>query len=244
MLRATIDTQYFCTLVSKVRIGRTGEAYILNKYGVAQTLRRSGGIRVLEKNHEYIKFSTLENSIQTFVNIDSAKTKDLYATTLLKNREWVLVVRQEKKDAYKSLDSAFYISLMIMIIGVAVIIVIAIYTTERIHKRIEKLGMEKESLGNQLIRATQLAEIGEMAAGFAHEINNPLQIIKSEYTLIDTLMDDVFGKGKIEKDEDVMDIEDFLDQIKLQVNRCSEITHAILKFGRKNETKKQLLRPF
>ncbi|MCK5350407.1 MAG: cache domain-containing protein, partial [Desulfobacula sp.] len=157
VLRATIDTQYFCTLVTKVRIGRTGEAYILNKNGIAQTQRRSGGILVLEKDHEYVKFPESENSIQTFVKSDAAKNKYLYATTWLKNREWLLVVRQEKKDAYKSLYSAFYSSLMIMVIGGAIIMVIAIYTTERILKRIEHLGMEKESLGNQLIRATQLA---------------------------------------------------------------------------------------
>lgn len=244
VLRATIDTLFFDILVSKVRIGRSGEAYILNKDGIAQTERRSGGICVLEKDHEYLEFPESENSIQTFVKSDSAKNKYLYATTWLKNREWVLVVRQEKKDAYKSLYSALYISLMIMVIGGASIIVIAIYTTERILKMIERLGIEKESLGNQLIRATQLAEIGEMAAGFAHEINNPLQIIKSEYTLIDTLIDDVFTKEEMEKNEDIIDIVDSLDQIKLQVNRCSEITHAILKFGRKNETKEQLLRPF
>ncbi|MBW2655650.1 MAG: two-component sensor histidine kinase [Deltaproteobacteria bacterium] len=243
VLRATIDTLFFDTLVSKVRIGRTGESYILNKNGIAQTARRSGGIRVLEKDHEYLEFPESENSIQTFVKSDAAKNKYLYATTWLKNREWVLVVRQEKKDAYRSLYSALYISLMIMVIGGAIIIIIAIYTTEHILKRIEQLGMEKESLGNQLIRATQLAEIGEMAAGFAHEINNPLQIMKSEYTLIETLMEDVFGKDGMEKNEDIIDIEDSLDQIKLQVNRCSEITHAILKFGRKNEVKEQLLRP-
>ena len=244
VLRATIDTLFFDTLVSKVRIGRTGEAYILNKNGIAQTVRRSGGIRLLEKDHELPKFPKSENSIHTFIKSDSAKNKYLYATIWLKNREWLMVVRQEKKDAYKSLYSALYISLMIMVIGGAIIVVIAIYTTEHILKRIEQLGIEKESLGNQLIRAAQLAEIGEMAAGFAHEINNPLQIIKSEYTLIETLMDDVFDQAGMEKNEDIIDIEDSLDQIKLQVNRCSEITHAILKFGRKNETKEQLLRPF
>ncbi|MBU8910881.1 MAG: ATP-binding protein [Desulfobacterales bacterium] len=243
VLRATIDTLFFNTLVSKVRIGRTGEAYILNKNGIAQTVRRSGGIRLLEKDHEYLKFPKSENSIHTFIKSDSEKNKYLYATTLLKNREWLMVVRQEKKDAYRSLYSAFYINFIIMVIGGAFIVVIAIYTTEHILKRIEQLGMEKESLGNQLIRAAQLAEIGEMAAGFAHEINNPLQIIKSEYTLIETIMDEIFDQDGMEKNEDIIDIEDSLDQIKLQVTRCSEITHAILKFGRKNEIKKQLLRP-
>jgi len=243
VLRATIDTLFFDTLVSKVRIGRTGEAYIINKNGIAQTEKRSGGVGILDKDPDYPEFPKLEKGIQTFVKSDITKNKYLYATTQLKNKEWLLVVRQEKMDAYKSLYSALYFSLIIMVIGGATIIVIAIYTTEHILKRIQQLGMEKQSLGNQLIRATQLAEIGEMAAGFAHEINNPLQIITSEYTLIEALMEDVFSTDKTEKNEDIMDIEESLDQIKLQVKRCSEITHAILKFGRKNEIKEQVLRP-
>ena len=43
VLRATIDTATFNRLVEGVRIGRTGEAYVLNREGVFQTERRSGG---------------------------------------------------------------------------------------------------------------------------------------------------------------------------------------------------------
>ena len=238
VLRATIDTLFFDTLVSKVRIGRTGEAYIVNKNGIAQTDRRSGGLRIMDSDPDHSDYPVSESNIQTFVKSDSAKNKYLYATTRLKNKEWLLVVRQEKKDAYKSLYAALYISLIIMVMGGATIIVIAIYTTERIVTMVKKLGVEKENLGNQLIRATQLAEIGEMAAGFAHEINNPLQIIKGEHALIGTLIDDISGK-----EEDIIELKDSLNQIILQVNRCSEITHAILKFGRKNEVEEQLLHP-
>ncbi|MBF0201923.1 MAG: hypothetical protein HQK66_11545 [Desulfamplus sp.] len=45
------------------------------------------------------------------------------------------------------------------------------------------------------------------------------------------------------RDSSMEEIRESLDQIKLQVNRCSEITHAILKFGRKNETRIQPLCP-
>ncbi len=242
-LRATIDTLFFDRLVSKLRIGRTGESYILNKAGIAQTGRRSGEIRVMDQDPEYSDFPHPRTILQTFIKSDPGGNKYLYATTPLKSMEWCLVVRQEKKDAYKSLYSALYISLIIMLIGGAVIIIMAIYMTEHIVKRIAQLGQEKESLGHQLIRATQLAEIGEMAAGFAHEINNPLQIIKSEQALIETLLEDISGNIDVEKIEDMNEIEDSLDQIKLQVNRCSEITHAILKFGRKNEIKEQSLNP-
>jgi two-component system NtrC family sensor kinase len=167
----------------------------------------------------------------------------LYATAGLKNNEWLLVVRQEKEDAYSSLYAALYISLVIMVIGGAVIIVLAVFMTDRILKRIEQLGQEKESLGNQLIRAAQLAEIGEMAAGFAHEINNPLQIIKSEQALVEILLEEVSGKFDEQTRDAMGEIEASLDQIKLQVNRCADITHAILKFGRKNETQQQRLIP-
>ena len=249
VLRATIDTLAFDQLVSKVRIGKTGESYILNTSGISQTERRSGGIGIMEKDPEYVDFPQSPdfpvsgNGIQTFIKSDPAGDQYLYATTRLQNRAWLLVVRQEKKDAYKSLYSALYITLLIMVMGGAVIIVTAIYMTEHILKRMDTLGMEKESLGNQLIRAVQLAEIGEMSAGFAHEINNPLQIIKGEHLLIETLLGEVSELLTPTAGEEVAEIQESMDQIKLQVNRCSEITHAILKFGRKNELKHEVLNP-
>jgi len=39
VLRSTIDTQFFTHLVERVRIGKTGEAYILNENGILQTQR-------------------------------------------------------------------------------------------------------------------------------------------------------------------------------------------------------------
>ena len=74
-----------------------------------------------------------------------------------------------------------------------------------------------------------------MSSGFAHEINNPLQIIKSEYALIEMIFADLKEKGDIKESEDLADLEDSIDQIKLQVDRCADITQAILQFGRKDE---------
>ena len=110
----------------------------------------------------------------------------------------------------------------------------------------EEKDQEKDQLGEQLIRAGRLAEIGEMSAGFAHEINNPLQIIKSEYTLVEMILADMKERGDIKQSEDLAELEDSIDQIKLQVDRCADITQAILQFGRKEEpvTKDIALRTF
>ena len=90
------------------------------------------------------------------------------------------MVRQEKADAFKALSTATHMILLISLLGGAVIIAVAFYLTDRIVARIQQTDREKNQLNEQLIRAHRLSELGEMAAGFAHEINNPLQVMKSE----------------------------------------------------------------
>jgi two-component system NtrC family sensor kinase len=243
VLRATIDTQIFDRLVSQVKIGSTGEAYILNTQGIAQTGRRSGGVVLMEKDLAHDNFPSAPDETRAFIQKDREGTRYLYSTTGLKNNDWILVARQETKDAYRTLYSALYICLLIVVVGGAVIVAMAVYITGRIVRKLEALGHEKKALGNQLIRATQLAEIGEMATGFAHEINNPLQIIKSEHALIMSLLEDMATAIDFETIKEMNDLMDSLDQIQLQVNRCSKITHAILKYGRKNEIERRRLEP-
>jgi len=234
VIRATIDTYMFNDMVKKVRIGKTGEAYILNADGIFQTERRSGG-NLMGKDPDRAEYPTQHSGIETFIKKDARGDKYLYATTWLKDKRWFLIVRQEKADAFKALRSAGYLIALIMVIGGAALVGIAFYETGRIVRRMERIDTEKEELGQQLVRASRLAEIGEMATGIAHEINNPLQVMKSEQTLIDVILEDLKEKGEIKESEDLKEIEDSMAQIKLQIDRCSKITHAVLKFGRESE---------
>lgn len=241
VIRATIDTFMFNGLVRKVRIAKTGEAYILNKQGVLQTERRSGG-NLMEPDPTSAAEPIFHSGIRTFIKKGPSGEDYLYATTWMTDKKWMLVVRQEKADAFKALQTAVYLIVLVAFAGGGMIIATAFYITGRIVERIKRSDMEKGRLQEQLIRAGRLAELGEMAAGFAHEINNPLQIMKSEQALIEVILADFKKEGLLKESDDLTDLDDSIQQIALQIDRCSEITHSILKFGRKSEPESQKVR--
>lgn len=251
VLRATIDTQFFTELVESVRIGKTGETYIVNQSGFFQTERRSGGhlmMRDPDYDSDNMGYASPRRelaspghaNIRSFVK-EIGDEAYLYTTAGMKNNQWILTARQEASDAFRMLHFVVYLILLITALGGMIIVPLAFFLTSRIIHRMEKTDSEKDVLEQQLIGASRLAELGEMAAGFAHEINNPLQIIKSEQALIDVLLADLIQESGLSTSENLDQLKDSLDQIHLQINRCAKITQAILKFGRQGEPQPQTI---
>jgi len=86
-------------------------------------------------------------------------------------------------------------------------------------------------LQENLIRSERLAAIGKMAAGVAHEINNPLAIIETVTGLIEETMaevcHDLDGESRAS-------FKNYLDKLLFQTRRCATITHNLLGFARKS----------
>ena len=234
VIRATFDSYRFNELVKKVRIGTTGEAYILNAQGMLQTDRRSGG-SLLDQPGDVIHFPEAVGSVKTFIEKDKKGKDYLYATTWMPDKKWLLVVRQDRGDAFSAMHTAVYLTLLVSLVGGVVIIAAAVYLSDRIVLRLETLDQDKERLEQHLIRAGRLAELGEMAAGLAHEINNPLQVIRNEQALMEILVDDMKKATGSDNEAPLADLADSLSQIRLQIGRCAVITQAFLNFGRQSE---------
>ena len=233
-LRATIDTQFFNSLVEKIRVGNTGEAYLLNADGIFQTERRSGGA-LMKGDPDFHTYHIQTGKISTFEAEDHMGSRYLYAVSRLDDPGWTLVVRQELADAYTPLWRAVLIAVAVIVAGGAVVVALAFYLASGLANKLTVAAMEKREMGSQLIMAGRLAEVGEMSAGVAHEINNPLQVMKSEYTLITDILDDI-RSGALNPDPENMDqMRDSVDQISFQIDRCRDITQGLLKFARKSE---------
>ena len=234
VIRATIDTDYFNKTVENIRIGKTGEAYLLNNDGQYQSQTRSGG-KLMAEDPDASKYIMRHQGTRTFTGQDSTGERYLYATVWLKEKDWLLVVRQAEADAFSALRTTTYLALLVAILGTVAIISLAFYITGRIIGRMERMDAEKSQLSKQLIVAERLAELGEMSAGFAHEINNPLQIIRSEQTLAKMILDEMRDRGDVQPSEDLDQVFDSIRQIQVQVDRCGQITRGILDFARREE---------
>jgi two-component system NtrC family sensor kinase len=86
-------------------------------------------------------------------------------------------------------------------------------------------------LDERLLQSQKLAAIGELSAGIAHEINNPLAIIRQEGDWLQLLLKKLEGRGIAELPELLGSVQ----QIVQQVDRCTEITRNLLDFARKRD---------
>ncbi len=228
ILRATVDTDYFSRMVDATRAGRTGETFIVNPEGLLQTATLHGG-RVLTPSglpdigpHEGVRVREVDFDGRTFT----------CTSTWLARPRWLLVFRQENTDLYAPLRRATAWGLAAVLAGAAGGVGLAVVVARRQVGMIRKADGEKEALVGRLLVAGRTAAVGELSAGVAHGINNPLATID----VLRTWIADIAGGGQ-PAGSDRAEILESAARIGEQVARCKAITGGLLSFSRRVEAK-------
>ncbi|MBW1695023.1 MAG: GAF domain-containing protein [Deltaproteobacteria bacterium] len=105
------------------------------------------------------------------------------------------------------------------------------YKVEERTLALKEALFEKERTQEQLIRSESLAAIGQLVAGVAHELNNPLTTVTSS---IQTVLEDIeHGDRNIPLDEDLIDDLKFADK---ELGRARSIVTSLLGLSRQTQT--------
>ncbi|CCO23733.1 Histidine kinase [Maridesulfovibrio hydrothermalis AM13 = DSM 14728] len=232
-LRATIDFLAFSNLVENIRIGETGYAYILNKNGVFQTKPP------VTRNKDLVltPFETIQNSSSAegvTIQLSDGSDGEIYITVSshIKNGDWKLVYQQNSSDAFSAMIRSESFTLVIFLLGGLGIVGMALILSRKLVTRFKVIDQENEMMNRQMVETGKLASIGELAAGIAHEINNPVAIMIEEAGWVNDLMEDEGREMSC-----YQEITRALEQVRTQGGRCKDITHKLLSFARQTDSR-------
>ena len=116
--------------------------------------------------------------------------------------------------------------------------------TSRFQEIRDDLDHQVKQRSKEVVRSEQLASVGYLAAGVAHEINNPLASIawcaeSLESRLHGLLYGEQPDYSESHDDNEVVVLRKYLRRIQDEAFRCKEITEGLLNFSRLGEVEKQ-----
>jgi len=226
ILRTAIDTVRFNEILTALELSGRGDAFLINRDGVIQTpTRYHKGI------FEKIPYKVPSYSDRTEIREDLSPEGEpvLICSAYIPDSPYILMIVKQKKDMMQIWDQSrlkliTFLAISTMVILVA-IFAVSTYLVNNMYLADERRLMTL----HEMEYSNKLASIGRLAAGVAHEINNPLAIINEKAGLIKDLFTytDTYSADKR--------IIGLIDSVLSSVERCGTITKRLLGFARHME---------
>ena len=228
ILRATIDPDVLGNIVRSAQVTRSGESFIINREGVYQTQPRFEG-PILSKSD--LNPSMFGGRVTVTELKDTKGNSYLCAGSWLNDNKWLLVIKKDPSEMLSDLFAVKFFQVSIISIGIIAIILTTIFTTRLAISRLRKADEKTSELNAQLVQADKLAALGKLAAGVAHEINNPLAIILQQSGWMEDLLEDEDFKNSSSYEE----FKTAIGKIEHHVDRARKVVHNMLGYARKME---------
>ena len=223
ILRAGIDYEKLQKYISTINTKASQDIFLVNHHGVLQTRSNMFG-EVLEK---YDMATKPEKGKITLEESDLGDESYLKAYVYIKDTPWIMGIIK-KEFIHGGEWSSFQFRRRLIFIGCSLLALVVIYQLVNfITDRLRESNEKRDLLMTEAEHSNKLASVGRLAAGVAHEINNPLAIIDQKAGLVTDLLEIT---GDFEHREKLVKS---IEGIHNAVERCKVITHRLLGFARR-----------
>ncbi len=233
VLRATLDTEQFNSILSSLDLSDGGDAFVVDGNGVLQTPSRWHGELLSKVNIRIPEYSE-KTSVLTMKSFNKEEVTVGYA--YITNTPYILLVVKKTAALMKPWQTIRMGLIWILVVSIALILLVIVGVATYMVGKIYIADQTRANALHHMEHSNRMASIGRLAAGVAHEINNPLAIINEKAGLVK----DLFRfKEEYSHDERLLSN---IEAILSSVQRCGAITKRLLSFARHVDVKIESIR--
>ena len=223
ILRATIDADMLSEQILTAGLNPTDDVFLINREGILQSPSRRYGEILQPFPMPVPHFSP---SVEDVEVVDSEGEKIFMSSAYIASSPFILIHIKPAREAMGRWFSLRSELIGFLIVSTALILGVVLWGSGLLIRRMREADERRTALYHHVEYSNKLASIGRLAAGVAHEINNPLAIINEKAGLVLDL---------VTVDPDVKHRERLVaavDSILKSVQRCKKVTHRLLGFAR------------
>jgi signal transduction histidine kinase len=226
VLRATIELEAMENYLSSLSLRPSSDAFLINRQGVLQTHSRHSG-RILEQGPILPPPFAEHTEVQEIEGPQGQPTILGYA--YIEKSPFILVALKRPEEVAQGWLYLRSNIIGLLAVSVLFILAVALLSSRYLVNRVRDADARRDKALHAVEYSDKMASIGRMAAGVAHEINNPLAIINENAGLLSDLL------AVEDQDLDRERLGRIARAVSKSVDRCSTITHRLLGFAKRME---------